>query len=290
LLSGVQVFPAPHCSLVVHSTHADVAPLALQTGVVPPQGAHVAPQESARSQNEQAPVTHLLFAPQLVSVQLQVVPPAQVGVVAPQAAQVAPHLAEVSQDLHALPSQNLPAPHCASFTHATHAPALQIWELVTQFVQLAPQCRSPSHARQVPLSQNLPPPVQSALAAQSLQTPFVQPNAHFWSTVVYVQLPAAQAPGETATFLVCASAQDEAGGVVQLTPTQGSPLQEPFTQPNSQNFSSFAYAQLPVTLSQVPTDSNTLSLSAALQKLAGGNPQILPLQGFPLQAPASQPN
>jgi hypothetical protein len=64
-------------------------------------------------------------------------------------------------------------------------------------------------------------------------------------------VPPAHVPGVFETSSVLAFAHVEAGGVLQLTPAQGSPVQEPAEQPLAQACVVEPYAQTP--WSHVPT-------------------------------------
>ena len=139
-------------------------PWSRQSGVVPPQAEHAAPQAVFDLHTWQAPLVHCWLVP--------------------QAAQAGPHFWLVVQFAHTLAVQYFPGPQCPSAVHATQAvPAvLQTCAVDVQFTQLAPQLASVLHALQVPESHHLPA-LQSVLVVQSLQTPFEHPKGQLTSVV-----------------------------------------------------------------------------------------------------------
>ena len=74
---------------------------------------------------------------------------------------------------------------------------------------------------------------------------------------------------------------------MQVTPTHGSPMQAPLTQPKEQNSVWLLYWHVPPT--HVPGTSKTVRSFGPEQYLAGGMLQSTPVHGSPLHAPPLQP-
>jgi hypothetical protein len=101
-------------------------------------------------------------------------------------------------------------------------------------------------------------------------------------------VPALHVPGASKTFKSFAPVQYLDGGVVQLMPTQGSPLHAPLAQPFGQKTCCDAYVHVPP--EHEPTESYTERCVALAHVFWGGVTHETPMHGSPVHTPLSHPD
>jgi hypothetical protein len=114
-----QNLPPVHCDVDKHSTHRVVEPSSRQYGVAPPQAVQFAPHFVAVLHSTHPPLTHSLYEPHELPVQMQPLP-LHVGVWPLHATQFGPQCALTLHTAHEFALHQLPLAQWLSIKQSTH--------------------------------------------------------------------------------------------------------------------------------------------------------------------------